>query len=72
MSDMEMFCDMLNRAGVRYERKHAGNFYADEEGTVTAVELTAQRGAVNGYSGLTATFAFDKQTGELSNVYIWE
>ena len=26
MSDMEMFCDMLNRAGVRYERKHAGNF----------------------------------------------
>lgn len=54
MSDMEMFCDMLNRAGVRYEKRHAGNFYADEEGTVTAVELTAQRGAVNGYNGFTA------------------
>ena len=65
-----MICSTVPVCGMR--ESTPGIFYADEEGTVTAVELTAQRGGVNGYSGLTATFAFDKQTGELSNVYIWE
>ena len=72
MTDMELFCDMLTRAGVRFEKADAGNFYADVEGTVTAVELTAGHGRVNGYEGFDATFTFDKKTGALSNVYIWE
>ncbi len=72
MTDLELFCDMLSRAGVQFQKTDAGNFYADVEGTVTAVELSAKSDHVYGYDSFTTHFTFDKETGALNSVYIWE